>query len=166
MTELIVPEPYSELLDAAMDLDRAMLEKHPEGFARPYYDGEFWPMFPSNMDKVNAVIVRPLTDPDDCAVIDGARSRIPVWLPEFETVKREDQPPYQYYINSIFWKARAYTAKERAGQRCQVCNKSQDAVQLDAHHRTYERLGNEQPDDITVLCHNCHAKFHGKEAHA
>lgn len=30
---------------------------------------------------------------------------------------------------------------------------------LDVHHRTYERLGNESPDDLTVLCRDCHKLF-------
>lgn len=71
---------------------------------------------------------------------------------------------YRAYIVSPEWRIKAEAAKERAGQRCQVCNKSREIVQLDAHHRTYERLGNELPDDITVLCHHCHGKFHGKVA--
>lgn len=64
---------------------------------------------------------------------------------------------YDDYIQSKDWRERADAAKERAGHRCQVCY-SPD--QLDAHHRTYERLGNELPSDITVLCRNCHTLFH------
>jgi hypothetical protein len=66
---------------------------------------------------------------------------------------------YQTYIQSYLWKARATTAKKRAGWRCQVCNKSAAETTLDAHHRTYERLGNERPEDITVLCRNCHELY-------
>jgi hypothetical protein len=29
-------------------------------------------------------------------------------------------------------------------------------VKLEAHHPTYTRLGVEIPEDITVLCDNCH----------
>jgi hypothetical protein len=69
---------------------------------------------------------------------------------------------YRTYIQSSEWRAKATAAKERAGWRCQVCNKSNEQVSLDAHHRTYERLGKELPEDITVLCRDCHGKFHGK----
>jgi replicative DNA helicase len=48
-------------------------------------------------------------------------------------------------------------ALSRAGHRCQVCN-SPD--KLDVHHRTYERVGQEQLDDLTVLCDRCHGLFH------
>ena len=66
-------------------------------------------------------------------------------------------PDYQEYIGSARWSDRADAAKERAGGRCQVCNSD---VQLDAHHRTYERLGHERPGDLTVLCRGCHTLFH------
>jgi len=64
---------------------------------------------------------------------------------------------YDEYIQSEEWFARAYAAKVRAGHRCQVCY-SPDKIQ--AHHRTYDRLGNELPTDITVLCDKCHKLFH------
>lgn len=74
---------------------------------------------------------------------------------------------YKAYIASDDWKRRADAAKKRAGHRCQVCNRGADQVlQLEAHHRTYENLGNEQAQDITVLCNECHDLFsaHGKLA--
>ena len=66
---------------------------------------------------------------------------------------------YYHYINSAGWKKKAEEAKARAGNRCQICNRSRAEVQLEAHHRTYERLGQELPDDITVLCRNCHGLY-------
>lgn len=66
---------------------------------------------------------------------------------------------YEEYIESKEWRLKAEEAKARAGNRCQVCNRSRAEVQLDAHHRTYERLGNEKPEDITVLCRDCHQLY-------
>lgn len=66
---------------------------------------------------------------------------------------------YYTYIRSAQWRQRANEAKRRAGYRCQVCNRSSSDVVLNAHHRTYERLGNEHPDDITVLCRDCHELY-------
>jgi hypothetical protein len=63
---------------------------------------------------------------------------------------------YSEYIQSPAWKRKATAAKKRAGNRCQVCN---GKGRLDAHHRTYERLGHERPEDITVLCHKCHKLY-------
>jgi hypothetical protein len=67
---------------------------------------------------------------------------------------------YRKYITSPEWKRKAAAAKKRAGYRCQICNRGRkDGVRLDAHHRTYERLGHERPEDITVLCHACHELY-------
>lgn len=66
---------------------------------------------------------------------------------------------YHEYIQSDEWKIKASAAKQNAGWRCQVCNKSHHEAQLDAHHRTYERLGHELPGDITVLCRDCHELY-------
>ncbi len=63
---------------------------------------------------------------------------------------------YYEYIKSAEWKSKADAAKELAGGRCQVCNKTGN---LNAHHRTYERLGKELPEDITVLCRDCHELY-------
>lgn len=63
---------------------------------------------------------------------------------------------YEKYITSEEWRDKANEAKRRADYRCQVCY-SQD--RLEAHHRTYLRLGREDDGDITVLCHDCHELF-------
>lgn len=66
---------------------------------------------------------------------------------------------YSEYIVSPAWKNKADAAKQRAGYRCQVCNRHKNEVILDAHHRTYERLGHERDEDITVLCRECHEMY-------
>ena len=75
-------------------------------------------------------------------------------------LRRKGKVDYATYIQSDEWRAKADAARARAGYRCQVCN--QGEVQLDAHHRTYERLGSERPEDITVLCHACHKLFESR----
>jgi len=70
-----------------------------------------------------------------------------------------EQPlDYQSYLNSAWWKAQREKALERATYRCQLCNNPDDVLQV--HHRTYERLGEELPEDLTVLCKSCHYWFH------
>lgn len=68
---------------------------------------------------------------------------------------------YRNYIRSARWKRKADAAKARAGHRCQVCNSPDN---LNAHHRTYSRLGHEHPSDITVLCRKCHKLLRGAGA--
>lgn len=33
---------------------------------------------------------------------------------------------------------------------------------LEVHHRTYERVGNERPADVIALCKACHEKHHDR----
>lgn len=68
------------------------------------------------------------------------------------------RPDYHEYIASPEWAKRSQEAKDRAGNRCQVCYQADE--QLDTHHRTYERLGHERPEDLIVLCRGCHTLFH------
>ncbi len=63
---------------------------------------------------------------------------------------------YYEYIKSAEWKEKSDAAKERAGYRCQVCNSPDN---LNTHHRTYANLGHEPPEDLFVLCHDCHELF-------
>lgn len=64
---------------------------------------------------------------------------------------------YIAYLQSPEWKERRALLLQKYHHRCQVCNGVQ---QLQLHHRTYERLGNEHMEDLTVLCRECHTAFH------
>lgn len=66
---------------------------------------------------------------------------------------------YYEYIISPEWQERSKQAKAKAGNRCQICNRSSRQVVLHTHHRTYERLGNEADSDLTVLCADCHKLY-------
>jgi 5-methylcytosine-specific restriction endonuclease McrA len=66
---------------------------------------------------------------------------------------------YDDYIKSSQWKRRADRFKADAGHRCRVCFGDGP---LDAHHRTYQNLGNETDYDVTVLCRDCHKLYHDK----
>ena len=68
-------------------------------------------------------------------------------------------PPFDYhaYLLSPEWKTKRDERVIAAGRRCQVCNSPH---LLECHHRTYERIGNELPEDLFVLCRECHQTFH------
>ena len=66
--------------------------------------------------------------------------------------------PYDDYLKTPHWKAARQQALERAHHRCQVCNSDEQPLQV--HHRTYERRGQELPQDLIVLCSICHDLFH------
>lgn len=66
---------------------------------------------------------------------------------------------YEEYLLSDHWKHTRQAAIERAGWRCMLCD---SAYNLQVHHRNYDRLGEELPTDLLVLCAGCHKKHHGK----
>lgn len=66
---------------------------------------------------------------------------------------------YHQYLQSFEWRKKSETAKIKSGRRCQVCNCSERELVLHVHHRTYENLGHELPEDLTVLCSRCHYLF-------
>lgn len=65
---------------------------------------------------------------------------------------------YQDYISSLTWRSSQARLDElaAAGFRCRICNAGSDEARLEVHHRTYERLGNEDAADLTTLCRECH----------
>lgn len=64
---------------------------------------------------------------------------------------------YDDYLQTDRWKSLAALVKDRAGRKCQLCGSPE---RLEVHHRTYERLGREQMQDLTCLCNLCHSAFH------
>ncbi len=67
---------------------------------------------------------------------------------------------YNRYISSHHWRHNpARLAElEASGFRCRVCNDDGEGEGgvIEVHHRTYARLGHEQPGDLTALCSTCH----------
>ena len=64
---------------------------------------------------------------------------------------------YQEYIQSEKWKFKRDLVLLFWQHRCSMCGRS---VNLHVHHRTYKRLGNEQLNDLVVLCDRCHEIHH------
>lgn len=73
-----------------------------------------------------------------------------------------DADAYLTYLESKHWATVRDEALRVAGYSCQLCNIDDQEAVLDVHHRTYERLGNEDIGDLTVLCRDCHRHFHGE----
>jgi hypothetical protein len=69
--------------------------------------------------------------------------------------------PYNEYLETQHWRDCRARAIDRAGGACQICNTPGD---LDVHHRTYARLGEEADADLVTLCRPCHTLFHGRTA--
>ena len=68
---------------------------------------------------------------------------------------------YSDYKQSEEWRKCAEACKEHASHRCQICNcRNTRARRLVAHHRTYERIGHEEPRDLIAVCERCHRIIH------
>jgi 5-methylcytosine-specific restriction endonuclease McrA len=65
--------------------------------------------------------------------------------------------PYREYLRTHHWRRTRELALERAGHRCALCPSCDF---LSVHHRSYLRLGFEQPQDLIVLCRECHERHH------
>lgn len=65
--------------------------------------------------------------------------------------KNEDK--YLAYINSAKWRKKADKIKKRDNYQCQTCLETE---RLEVHHKTYDNLYHEQPEDLITLCAWCH----------
>lgn len=65
---------------------------------------------------------------------------------------------YQGYLESNMWKRKRAWVFKRSKGKCERCGKA--AVQV--HHKTYERLGYETPEDLMAVCMSCHGKEHSE----
>lgn len=68
---------------------------------------------------------------------------------------REHSREYQEYIGSALWRARRRQVIDRQDGKC-WCGEPA----TDAHHLTYEHLGDEFPDELEALCAACHERAH------
>ena len=68
---------------------------------------------------------------------------------------RNDFPDrYHEYISSTQWKNLKRKIFEQRGGRCQQCGVVSASLAL--HHAHYHSLGCEQPEDVELLCLDCH----------
>nr|WP_306235692.1 hypothetical protein [Bradyrhizobium sp. Bra64] len=66
---------------------------------------------------------------------------------------------YINYITSNTWRNNPVRLREleAAGFQCRLCpNSVASGHVLEAHHRTYSRIGCETDGDLTALCRDCH----------
>jgi len=65
-----------------------------------------------------------------------------------------DKSEYQEYLASREWAEKKEAVKKRAAYICERCGRR--PIQA-THHLTYERVGNEDLEDLQGVCRNCHA---------
>lgn len=67
---------------------------------------------------------------------------------------------YYDYLKSPQWQTVRDAALKRANHQCEKCKSGKN---LEVHHITYKRLGYELPEDLIVLCKDCHENVHSKD---
>lgn len=68
----------------------------------------------------------------------------------------EHSQEYKQALASKHWKSLRAIALSGTGGRCEGCGTHESETSLELHHKTYERLGWELPNDVELLCPGCH----------
>lgn len=66
---------------------------------------------------------------------------------------------YPDYLRSQEWLAKRQPVMERANGVCEECRMNEAT---DIHHKTYDRVGAEPPEDLSAVCRLCHNCLHGR----
>lgn len=74
-------------------------------------------------------------------------------------IRITNKAEYQAYLNSPRWQAIRKRLYREYEYKCAMCGSPKN---LNVHHITYENLGEEKDEDLTVLCQQCHSDIHGK----
>ena len=89
---------------------------------------------------------------------------------EIQTTFFDNTPPkkltwrerYQIVISSERWKRLRLKLIEKNESKCSRCGWQKNAFDksrnLELHHKTYERLGEERESDLEIVCSICHVK--------
>ncbi len=65
---------------------------------------------------------------------------------------------YYGYLESEMWRRKREFILKRSNGKCERCGKKANYV----HHKTYERVGYEQPEDLMAVCKSCHGLEHSE----
>jgi hypothetical protein len=63
------------------------------------------------------------------------------------------------YLSSPEWQSMRKAVHIHKRHQCEVCGSKSN---LEVHHNTYKRLGNENIDDLNLLCRKHHQQIHDK----
>jgi hypothetical protein len=66
---------------------------------------------------------------------------------------------YAHYLQGSRWRELSRVVR----QFRKVCERCAFPYELNVHHKTYERIGQENMSDLIVLCRACHSREHFAE---
>lgn len=64
---------------------------------------------------------------------------------------------YAEYLQSDLWKQKKATALSFIGNCCKICRSKKS---INVHHISYDRIGKELIEDLSILCRSCHKMVH------
>lgn len=70
-----------------------------------------------------------------------------------------DKELWDRYIHSFWWAEKKRQLFAERGKKCERCASTKH---IQVHHTSYRRLGNEAPEDLIILCKDCHRREHGR----
>ena len=73
---------------------------------------------------------------------------------------KEECIGYEEYLKSKHWFKTRVEIFRRDNHHCQMCNKALELRDANVHHKTYDNVGKEHPEDLILLCPDCHKKVH------
>ncbi len=71
--------------------------------------------------------------------------------------KKKRKKEYRSYLKSFEWNQ---IKEELFSVRGKVCEECTSTKRIEVHHLTYENIFNEEPEDLMILCRECHKKQH------
>lgn len=173
--ELVIRWP-DDLYNAQLD-ERVNKYQSEMSWALSFYPEIGWPQLQAEIyadegriDVIDRMTMNSLLDAiltarshpqvhDDITAVEHVQGRLSNFFRTLVDQARQYRYPYHLYLKTGHWGTTRAAALQRAQHRCELCNATD---RLQVHHKTYERLWQEQPQDLIVLCRNCHAKFHDK----
>jgi hypothetical protein len=72
----------------------------------------------------------------------------------------EEYAAYRAYLRTLKWGAKRIGILQRAKWICERCGKKD---KLQVHHKTYDHLFDEPPEDLGALCPACHLESEQKK---
>ena len=68
-------------------------------------------------------------------------------------------------LKRLYLKNHRKEYKEKNGYKisCEYCNKEHLRADVQLHHLSYKNVGNENLEELVLICFKCHLKAHGKE---
>jgi hypothetical protein len=73
-------------------------------------------------------------------------------------MKPQRSEEYYDYFESDEWKIKKNKLKSQRGNVCEHCGI--EIKNLEGHHTTYDNFGDEDDEDIILLCKDCHNYMH------